>query len=233
MERNIVIEKILLYGSEAWYRNQVRINNRLIQLHRIALLNITKCYRTVSDNAFNVLSGVVPIQLQAQKLQKIYKFKRGITDEIVCFGRNYKRSQFDDDCKIYAPNLDISLEWSEFDENQVELDKVMIFTDGSKMDNGVGFGVVVYVEEVEVESFSYKLNHETSIFEAELAAISFAVNLILNKYNVGNIISDTRERMLCFRRSVDLRLNCHFCGRIGEKVKTGMLCSFPICESQS
>ncbi|GBN31330.1 hypothetical protein AVEN_153047-1 [Araneus ventricosus] len=67
-----VIEKIILYGVQTWHRDTVKTNSRLIQIQRIPLLGIAKTYRTVSNDAIQVLTGCPPFDIKAEieKTQK-------------------------------------------------------------------------------------------------------------------------------------------------------------------
>ncbi|GIX83505.1 uncharacterized protein CDAR_83511 [Caerostris darwini] len=40
-----ILEKVITYGHEIWFKDQVKQNNKLSSLQRVGLLNITKCYR--------------------------------------------------------------------------------------------------------------------------------------------------------------------------------------------
>lgn len=62
-----MFEKIVMYGSEAWYVDTVRVNEKLKKIQRKALLRITKCYSTVSNEALWVLAGVMPIDLKIRQ----------------------------------------------------------------------------------------------------------------------------------------------------------------------
>lgn len=52
----LVIEKIILYASEIWYRPTAKILTKLPQLQRVSLILITKSYRTVANDTLNILS---------------------------------------------------------------------------------------------------------------------------------------------------------------------------------
>ncbi|GBM59456.1 Putative protein in type-1 retrotransposable element R1DM [Araneus ventricosus] len=66
-----ILERIILYGVEIWYRNIVKMNMKLLQIQRYALLSITKAYRTTLNEALQILSGCIPIDLKAQMLLEL------------------------------------------------------------------------------------------------------------------------------------------------------------------
>ncbi|GIX87709.1 putative 115 kDa protein in type-1 retrotransposable element R1DM [Caerostris darwini] len=58
---NKVTEKIIAYGHEIWFQNKLKQNIRILQLQRSGLLSITKCYKTVSTDALQVMAGFPPL----------------------------------------------------------------------------------------------------------------------------------------------------------------------------
>lgn len=70
-------ERYALYGAENWYRDTVRIKNKLAQIQRKALISVTKCYRTVSTVALQVLAGCEPLDIRADFEQKKYGIMHG------------------------------------------------------------------------------------------------------------------------------------------------------------
>ncbi|GBM42954.1 hypothetical protein AVEN_140831-1 [Araneus ventricosus] len=62
----VVLEKILMYGSEIWYSGKVKLNNILLQMQRSPLLSITKAYSTTSTDALHVLSDCPPLDLKVR-----------------------------------------------------------------------------------------------------------------------------------------------------------------------
>lgn len=62
-----VIEKVILYASCIWYNEKVKFKIKLPRLQRTALLAVTKCYRTVSIEAFCALSGCFPVHSLIEK----------------------------------------------------------------------------------------------------------------------------------------------------------------------
>ncbi|GIY65906.1 RNase H domain-containing protein [Caerostris darwini] len=70
-----VMEKLITYGHEVWYRKTVKQDIKINQLQRIALINVTKVYKTVSSEAINILAGVPPLNIKLQNLQKFYDLK--------------------------------------------------------------------------------------------------------------------------------------------------------------
>lgn len=55
----------------------------------------------------------------------------------------------------------------------------MIYTDGSKLNNKVGFGFLVIEEDQVIAEFKYRLNDSAKVFNAEVQAIAEAIKYIL------------------------------------------------------
>ncbi|GFT95986.1 RNase H domain-containing protein [Nephila pilipes] len=53
--------------------------------------------------------------------------------------------------------------------------KTICFTDGSKLNGGVGLACVIYVEGFEKATFQHRIRDECSVFQAELLCIDLAV----------------------------------------------------------
>ncbi|GBN01366.1 hypothetical protein AVEN_117283-1 [Araneus ventricosus] len=72
-----ILEKIITYGSTVWYRNLVKINEKLIQIQRTPLTDITKTYRTVSNEALRVLAGCPPLDIKiAEEIEVLTRIKQ-------------------------------------------------------------------------------------------------------------------------------------------------------------
>ena len=71
-----------------------------------------------------------------------------------------------------------------------------IFTDGSKTNDGVGAGGVLYCRNKESATFHFKLNDQNSVFQAETVAIMETGKALLRqrlRNKVINIFSDSRS----------------------------------------
>ncbi|GIX83516.1 reverse transcriptase domain-containing protein [Caerostris darwini] len=70
-----VLEKIMFYGHEIWFNYKAKQVTKLNKLQRIGLLNVTKCYRTVSTDALQILAGIPPIEVTLRSLTKLYHLR--------------------------------------------------------------------------------------------------------------------------------------------------------------
>lgn len=69
-----VVQSILLYGAEVWADalNVAYLRKRLVAVQRRGALRIACAYRTVSEPAILVLTGVIPIHLMASERKRIF-----------------------------------------------------------------------------------------------------------------------------------------------------------------
>ncbi|GIX79775.1 putative 115 kDa protein in type-1 retrotransposable element R1DM [Caerostris darwini] len=74
---NKVTEKIISYGHEIWYQDKTKQNIKILKLQRSGLLNITKCYKTVSTDALQVLAGIPPLDLKLKFSSILFRLKIG------------------------------------------------------------------------------------------------------------------------------------------------------------
>lgn len=68
-----VTKKQILYAADAWYDGTYRKIRHLNSIQRIALIKNTKCFRTVSTAALQVLAGVPPEHLSCDAIYKKYQ----------------------------------------------------------------------------------------------------------------------------------------------------------------
>ncbi|GBL82819.1 Putative protein in type-1 retrotransposable element R1DM [Araneus ventricosus] len=65
-----VIERIIFYGKEIWYKENVAVREKLFQIQRTGLLAIAKTYKTVSTLALNLLTVFSPFDNKSKKRTK-------------------------------------------------------------------------------------------------------------------------------------------------------------------
>jgi hypothetical protein len=81
----LAMESILLYAAPVWAKAMERkaICRSMLRVQRIIALRVCMAYRTVSLEASQVLSGLVPIDLLAKERERLYKnYNSEITEEI-------------------------------------------------------------------------------------------------------------------------------------------------------
>lgn len=185
-----VTQKIIKYGAEIWYRDNVRTNLRLIKIQRIALISITKCYRTVSSDTMSVLAGIPPIDIEIRQEINLWKILKESVD-IEVNGTVYSKSDFENVDFYWEKPYGNSISWSWYDGSDAG---VSIFTDGSKIDNTVGCAFVVYEDNRMIDSKLLRLSNNATVYQAEAVAILSALEYISDSRLTGPVSINTDSR---------------------------------------
>lgn len=87
---SVILEKILFYRCEVFYRNTTRQYQELVQIQRSCILLVTKAYMMVSSESLLVLTGVLPVEYSTRIGQAPYLRKKGVSD-VDLFGQSFSR----------------------------------------------------------------------------------------------------------------------------------------------
>lgn len=175
-----VLKKQISYGHEVWFTD-LRSHGltRLSSCQRICLLSIVRSYRSVSTDALCVLAGAPPIHLEFSGSALKYRILKG-DDSIEI-----------DNLKIDASTLVRKIHSYEYPNyyekhhinfiNPVtrvvpRVNHPIIFTDGSKMLQGVSSAFTVTLKDNTIYEQRIKLRSFNTIYQAELVAISEAID---------------------------------------------------------
>lgn len=188
-----MVRPILTYACVVWWTALLKSTYlaELQKVQRLACLFITGALRSTPTKALEVFLNLAPldifcqgsaaksgIRLQASGFWKSRPYghanvlslfdidKVGITDYII------PSQNFDRNFKVSFPGR------SEWEHGIPIPNSIPIYTDGSKMEHGVGSGV--HSDFLEIDQ-SFKLPKNCSIFQAEIFAISEALSLIKSK----------------------------------------------------
>jgi hypothetical protein len=150
---------LLLYGAPVWIEALRYKHNRLkyIRVQRLINIRIAKAYRTVSNEALCVLTGLIPIDIKIAEASQFYHFTKG-----------NKKEEALVDCDMEVKYWQHPAGTIKFlTENNEETSTIQIFTDGSKSEQGVGAGVAIFNSGTHVTSLQYKLNKRCTNNQAE------------------------------------------------------------------
>ncbi|XP_035218788.1 uncharacterized protein LOC118192019 [Stegodyphus dumicola] len=195
-----VAEKIVTYAAAVWAQPmQSRKVRHLSSIQRQFMLNITRAYRTTATSALNILAGLVPLHISAEReavLQQVKQLRQPAT--------LYEETYWPRDYEIPANPLEfhpaqqsvgvrINLKGRPEDMNRYN---TRIFTDGSKMDDNVGCAYVMFQGQEQVAQWKGHLNKNNSVFQGEALAIQKAVQHIAY-HNIRNaaIVSDSMSAL--------------------------------------
>ena len=192
--RHAVLPQIT-YASEAWYTKvSKRAKQKLVQIQRAHLIFATKAYRTVSTVALQALAGVKPIHLELMQRNDLKNISTGQRTNAIITEMKYietpRRTK-----SLHPKDNFVSIDMS----GNEGVEKVLIYTDGSKTPNHVGAGVVAIEAQKEIFTRAQRLHSDCTVFQAELCGILLAVDWILiQQYNKSTyaIHVDSRTALL-------------------------------------
>ncbi|GBN80365.1 hypothetical protein AVEN_97595-1, partial [Araneus ventricosus] len=188
------IEKSLLYGASVWGGALTKIQaDRLHSIQRVFLLKFTRGYRTTSTNVLNVLSGIPPLHITAEA-----EFKKF---QIWVRRSNHFNNIIDSvplDYNINIKNIASDIKFISPPEQLLNPD-FEVYTDGSRMEDGVGLAVCTFQNSQNMDNFLFKLNEYNSVFQAELAAIQYAANWAATNNKRINIFSDSLSSIMALK----------------------------------
>jgi ribonuclease HI len=151
---------LLLYGAPVWksVMNKKCYKTKLTRIQRLINIRIAKAYRTVSNEALCVITGLTPIDIKIEETGKFYDITKR------------KGKHYDSEMEVRnwihpAKNVNI-IEAIEDSPHYLTA-----YTDGSKNENGVGAGIAIYTGYNLQTTLKYKLHRHCSNNQAEQMAI--------------------------------------------------------------
>jgi len=192
---------LLLYGAPVWSKAMEKesYKYKLISVQRLINIKMAKAYRTVSNEALCVLTGMAPIDIKIEEAAKLYRLTRGSTKDNEQFDR-------DTDVKHWQHPAETNIRVTE--ENYVE-NSIQIFTDGSKSEKEVGSGIVTLEAGRHIKIPQCRLNIRCTNNQAEQLATLKALEYIENKQTTNKtatICTDSQITVEKIRNS-----NIHTC----------------------
>jgi len=143
---------------------------KYVRVQRLSSLGIAKAYHTIFHKTLSILTGITPININAQEY---------VTQYNVATGRYIQKYQIDkaENRRNWLHLADIvSVDTKDEGINE-ETIIIHIFTDGSK---SVGAGVAIFKSGTHITSLQYKLNKRCSNNQAEQLAILRALEYTEN-----------------------------------------------------
>jgi ribonuclease HI len=162
---------LILYGAPIWKKalDKECYRLKLIRVQRLINIKMAKAYRTVSNEALCILSGITPIIIKIQESIQLY--------EII---RSNKREETLVDYDVGVNHWQHPAERINLLTEENETNDIQIYTDGSKSEEGVGAGVAIFKTDIHIKSLKYKLNKRCTNNQAEQLAILKALEYTEN-----------------------------------------------------
>jgi hypothetical protein len=128
------IQLLLLYGALVWAEILEKKSHRkkLTRVQRLINIKVAKAYRTVSNDALCIITGLTPIHIKIKETAELYKIVRG---------NRHKNSPTNHD-KLPKQWLHPAARIIATD-NEEGATPINIYTDGSKSEQGVGAGIAI------------------------------------------------------------------------------------------
>lgn len=177
---NTVLMKQISYGHEIWFSDlKYHSLQRLSSCQRVCLLAIVRAYRTTSTDALCVLAGIPPIRLQLSVSSLKYQVVHSVRSTHLN-GYEISSSLLNRKCLSFEYPLYYDSHHANFltaDYSRVKTRNwPTIFTDGSKMQEGVSAAFTVLINRNILYEKRIKLANFNSVYQAELVAILHAID---------------------------------------------------------
>jgi hypothetical protein len=124
-------------------------------------IKIAKAYRTMSNDALCILTGLTPIAIKIKETSQFYQLTKGNRREEVLVDRDIGVKHW------HHPADTINF----LRERNEAAGLIQIFTDGSKSKQGVGAGIAIFRSGNHFKSLLYRLNKRCTNNQAEQLAI--------------------------------------------------------------
>ena len=145
--------------------NKLFYKAKLIRIQRLINIRIAEAYRTVSNEALCVITGIKPIHIKIEETGKYYEIIKG------------KGIQYDREMEVKNwnhPAKHVKITEGHEDSSHY----IHAYTDGSKSDIGVGSGIAIFSDNNLTATLKYRLNGRCSNNQAEQIAILKALEYI-------------------------------------------------------
>jgi hypothetical protein len=124
--------------------------NTYIRVQRLINLRIAKAYRTVSNEALCVITGLIPINIKTEESAKYYEIIKGFEHQL---------NQAMEVKHWTHPANSIKITERQEDSKHT----IHIYTDGCKSEHGVGSGIVIFTDGNITDRKKYRLDEQCSI----------------------------------------------------------------------
>lgn len=196
----LVTERQIAYASPVWIGDlNCHARRKLNSIQRTAILPIAGAYKTTSIAALGIILGIPPITLKLNNIKLSFKLKF-LKQSIQIANTTINSTEIDYKLPSYNYNYISHIRnLHHLPDNSVPSNHThpIIYTDGSKMDSGTALAYVVHLNKSPIDSSVHKLNAHNTIFQAELMAISLAVDWALTSQHTNvTILTDSKSSKL-------------------------------------
>lgn len=178
-----VLERIIVYGAPAWWKQNTHLTRKLNSIQRIPLLKIAQAFKTVPNGSLPVLCDVLPIteriHLEVQSFLHtdlrlpLPPDNSSPLASMQCEGKH----------NIWNTHPADHYQFQFHKQSKIITTRYTIYTDGSRTWTQLEWPTAFYTTKT-IKSVKVKLPSYASIFEAELLALVKAIeNVMTNSYD--------------------------------------------------
>ena len=200
---NSIVKARILYGSLVWgvsLRHKV-MQDRLNKLNHLAVGMISNTRKSTPRLALEVMYDLPPLHfiVMQEALSAIARNRAVIVKDWPGYNKKYRtlighilyweRQARDIGIRLEDTDAIKTEKWEKFYRVNLESfvhtgppihTQVNIYTDGSKTEEHVGSGYVIYYKEEELTSESIRLEEEITVYQAEVLAIKLAAQKMIS-----------------------------------------------------
>ena len=158
---------LILYGVPVWNKAMTlkSYKDKIIRIQRIINIKIAKAYRTTSNEALCILTGMTPVVIKIEEMVKLYQLTKGSANKNALVDNDMEAKHWQHPADTITRML----------EGTDERSLIQIFTDGTKTEKGVGAGVVFFESGLHINNIQSRLNKSCTNNQAEQLAILTAL----------------------------------------------------------
>lgn len=181
----------LLYACRIWGEAAtiVKIKELLLKFQRRICIKIIKGYRTISRHSALLLANILPLDLLIQETIDLYNSKKN--GKFTVNSTTFSADTAADFRLLPHPSYNNDTHIIQYNETH----NIMIFTDGSCSDNGVGSAFCVLLGNQVLQCSSFKLHPHCTITQAEAWAMKQAL-IYINSNKIENALVCTDSKTI-------------------------------------
>ncbi|XP_035233135.1 uncharacterized protein LOC118204952 [Stegodyphus dumicola] len=197
-----ISERIILYGAAIWRKNiSSHMSKLMLTIQRMQLLLICRGYRTTSTAAFQVLAGIPPLDLQAERESLLKRVLR-LDENATLWNHNYYHTDYEKHKPVllgHPADIDLSdsiqLVYASSKKNSFSL-----YRDGSKPERGAGSAFCALQGETIIKTWKRRLDIRNTVFQTEVAELKAAIKFAVYSLRFrATIFSDSASSLAAIR----------------------------------
>ncbi|XP_035221789.1 uncharacterized protein LOC118194711 [Stegodyphus dumicola] len=202
-----VVEKIALYAAAIWAQPMTtRKIKQLTSLQRPFVISICRAYCTTATSSALTLAGIVPLHIQAE-LEATYTRVLHLRKDASFAGTLYSPALYEHPktpLHTHPAHKGLGVHTHIMQQPNKEIQHISnhtLYTDGSKHAEGVGSAFLHCWQSQELHHWKGHLGDSNSVFQAEVIAITAAVEyLISRKISKAYLYTDSMSALLALSK---------------------------------